>query len=129
MALLVAVTSFGVGSTVLAQESSGEQGITERMTQALKKVTLPDTKGDADGNTQIIIGNIINALLGLFGVFFLVLVIYGGYRWMNARGNPEDIEKAKGIIRSAIIGFILVFLAYAISLFVTTALQSAVLTS
>jgi len=38
----------------------------------------------------------------------------------------EEMEKAKKILQSAIIGFIIVMMAYAISFFVTSALQGAV---
>lgn len=127
--LAIAILVFSITGAVLAADPPVQQDITGQMTDALKGVALPDTGTNTDKNTQLIIGSIINSFLGLFGVFFLVLVIYGGYKWMNARGNQEEIEKAKGILRSAIIGFILVFLAYAISAFVTTALRGAGISS
>ncbi|MCK4553697.1 hypothetical protein KAU19_01920, partial [Candidatus Parcubacteria bacterium] len=44
------------------------------------------------------IGQIINAVLVFLGVIFLILMIYGGYIWMTARGNEQEVEKAKNII-------------------------------
>ena len=32
-------------------------------------------------------GRIINAALTLVGIIFLLLMVYGGYLWMTARGN------------------------------------------
>jgi len=62
-----------------------------------------------------VIGTVIRAALTLVGVIFLILMVYGGYLWMIARGNDELIQKAKDTIRSAIIGIIIVVGAYAIT--------------
>lgn len=64
------------------------------------------------------IAKIINAALSMIGVIFLVLMIYGGYIWMAARGDEAEAKKAKGIITMAIIGLVVVVAAYAISAFV-----------
>ena len=45
-------------------------------------------------------------------------MVYGGYLWMTARGNEEEVTKAKNLIKAAIIGLIIVLAAYAISIFV-----------
>lgn len=65
-----------------------------------------------------IIQAVIQVLLSFLGVIFLILVIYGGFLWMTASGNEEQIGKAKKILKSAIVGLIIVMAAYAISWFV-----------
>ncbi len=67
---------------------------------------------------QAAIGTVINVFLSFLGVFFLLLMIYGGFIWMMSRGNEQEIEKAKNIITNAIIGLIVVLAAYAITAFV-----------
>lgn len=121
--MVVPVLAVGAGGTEVDTRS-----ISARMLDAIGEIKLPSagTGDEIDNNTQIIIGNLINVFITLFGIFFMILMIYGGYMWMNARGNQEGVEKAKEILRSAIIGFIIVMLAYAISYFVTFALQGAV---
>lgn len=64
------------------------------------------------------VGDIIGYALSFIGVVFFVLMIYGGLRWMTARGNSEIVEKAKNIIETAVIGIIIVFLAYTVTNFV-----------
>lgn len=64
------------------------------------------------------IGLVISVALSLIGVVFLILMIYGGFIWMNSRGNEQDVEKAKNIIRNSIIGLLIVIAAYAITKFV-----------
>jgi len=71
------------------------------------------------------IGRIVGIVLSLVGVFFFLLMIYGGFTWMFARGNEQNVEKAKSIIQSAIIGMIIVLAAYAITVFIGSALTSS----
>lgn len=84
--------------------------------------------GEAGLDTNItatdIVVKIVQALLGLVGVIFFILIIYGGYIWMVARGNEENVLKAKKIIISAVIGLAIVTTAYSISYFIASLLQS-----
>lgn len=74
-----------------------------------------------------IVTTAIKAFLGLLGVVVLGLIVYGGFRWMNAQGNEEEITKAKDIITQAIVGLVIVMAAYAITTFVSTRLEDATL--
>lgn len=76
---------------------------------------------------ESIIGTIITMVLGLLGVIFLILAIYGGYNWMMARGNEEMVDKAKKTITNAIIGLAVVLASYVISKFIITSLGDVVL--
>ena len=60
------------------------------------------------------LGIIVSAVLSLLGIVFIVLIIYGGIKWMMAGGNEEDVKKATTIIKNAIIGLIITVSAYAI---------------
>ncbi len=68
------------------------------------------------------IGTIIQATLSFLGVIFFLLMIYGGFLWMTAKGNEQQVDKAKNLITAAIIGLIIVVAAYAISYFVISSL-------
>jgi len=70
-----------------------------------------------------LVGGIIKVFLSFLGVFFVGLTIYGGFLWMSARGDSEKAEKAKGIIRDALIGLIIAISAYAIAYFVLYSLS------
>ncbi len=69
-----------------------------------------------------VIGKVVAVGLSLIGILFFLLVLYAGFRWMIARGNTEDVTKAKDILEAAAIGLVLVLAAYAISSFVFTSL-------
>jgi VIT1/CCC1 family predicted Fe2+/Mn2+ transporter len=87
----------------------------------------PNSGGAADAGAQlpILIGKIIRTVLGLLGIIFLVLMVYAGFLWMTARGEEEPVSKAKDIIKQAIIGVIIVFLAYALTGFVISSITKA----
>ncbi len=69
---------------------------------------------------EIIIGNVIQAILGLLGIVFLAFMIYAGITWMTAQGNDQKVTKAKQMITEAIVGLIIVVAAYAIAYFVVS---------
>lgn len=87
------------------------------------------TAGYDTKNTTIepIIGIIIKSALTFLGVIFLILTIYGGYMWMTAAGNEEQVGRAKKTLTTAVIGLIIVVSAYAISYFVIEKLGEATL--
>lgn len=76
--------------------------------------------GTTESSLSNVVGTIINAALTLVGIIFLVLMVYAGYLWMTARGESDQVDKAKKIIIGTIIGLIIVLSAYAITAFVTS---------
>ena len=76
-------------------------------------------------SVPIFIGQIISAGLGILGIVFLILMLYGGFLWMIARGESEKVDKAKDLITAAIIGLIIIVGGYAISNLVITALTKS----
>lgn len=96
---------------------------------------LTDSAGEAgyktDGTvtTNSIVGTIITTALSLLGVIFLVLMIYGGFLWMTARGDEAQVTKAKDLMQAAIIGLVVVISAYAISYFVINTLSGTLTTT
>ena len=65
-----------------------------------------------------VIGKIISVVLGLLGIILLVLIIYAGWLWMSAGGDSKQVDKAKDYIKNAVIGLVLILMAYVITGFV-----------
>src|SRR3989344_6966013 len=61
-----------------------------------------------------IISLIIRIFLGFLGLIAVVMIIYGGYTWMTAAGNPDNVDKGKKILINAVIGLAVVFIFYAV---------------
>ncbi len=72
-----------------------------------------------------IIARVIKIWLSVFGIIFLVLIIYGGFIWMTAGGSEEKVTKARQIIINSAIGLAIVMMAYAITWFVIYQLSEA----
>lgn len=87
--------------------------------------TAADTMGyDTDKNDiNPVIEVIIRIALSFLGVIFIATLIYGGYLWMTSRGNEQQFEKSKNLIKAAIIGLCIVAAAYAISWYVIDVLS------
>lgn len=82
-----------------------------------------DTTDAIGGNLPAFIGTyIIQPILGLVGLIFFVLMIYGGLMWMTAAGNDTQIKKAKTVVVNSTIGAVIVVAAYAITTAVFNAL-------
>ncbi len=102
------------------------------VSQAEGDYGLKETGGAAGLNTggsaplPEIIGKIIGVFLSFLGVIFFVLIIYGGFMWMTAAGNNDQITKAKSVITSAAIGLLIILSAYVITYLITTEFQGAV---
>ncbi|PIR78090.1 MAG: hypothetical protein COU28_03600 [Candidatus Magasanikbacteria bacterium CG10_big_fil_rev_8_21_14_0_10_36_16] len=74
---------------------------------------------------RIIVTHIINVSLSLLGIIVTVLIIYAGFLWMTAGGDEAQAGKARKIIFAAVIGLIIILLAYAITRFVAINLYQA----
>ncbi len=69
-----------------------------------------------------IVVRIINIALSLLGIIAVSLIIYGGFLWMTSEGNEERISKAKGILKGAVIGLIIILAAWGIVAFIFSSL-------
>lgn len=56
--------------------------------------------------------------LGIVGIIAVVLIMFGGLRWMAAAGNESIITEAKEIVTSAVTGLVIALLSYVILAFI-----------
>jgi hypothetical protein len=70
-------------------------------------------------------GNIVSVIFYLVGTIFLALVIYGGIVWMKAAGRDAEVDRAKRIITTSVIGTAVLLLSYAITTFVMSRLSGS----
>ena len=85
--------------------------------------TLPEEYIAQESNPYTIIFNVIRILLSFLGIGTIALMIYAGARWMTARGNEEQVAEAKKTLRNAVIGLILITMAYSLTIFLVRRLQ------
>ncbi|MEK7625395.1 MAG: hypothetical protein AAB467_03525 [Patescibacteria group bacterium] len=85
----------------------------------------PATAGFSSLDPRIMVAQIVRIALGLLGTIFLVIVLYGGYLWMTAGGNEDQIGQAKSWIYSGVVGLGIILSAFAITMFVLESLTTA----
>ncbi len=71
----------------------------------------------AEEDPRIFIVNMISLALTFIGTIFLALAIYAGFKYMTAGGNEDQISDALALLKNAIIGFIIIACAWAITRF------------
>ncbi|MFH1947084.1 MAG: pilin [Candidatus Magasanikbacteria bacterium] len=67
-------------------------------------------------------GNVLKVALSTVGLIFFIIIFYGGFRWLLARGNEEEITKAKNTVIGSIIGLLIVLGAYSVTLLINNRL-------
>lgn len=77
--------------------------------------------GQESGNVEDIryqVIKIINLVLGILGILVIVLIIFAGFQWMTAAGNEDQVKKAQATLKNAIIGLVIIMLAWSVSYFI-----------
>jgi Trk-type K+ transport system membrane component len=99
------------------------------LTQASMSDALDKTASQADisqnQNLTSLTVTLIQGLLGILGLVFVILLIYGGVTWMTSMGQEEKIKKARSTIRNSVIGLLIIMLSYAIVFYVLYLLDQA----
>lgn len=76
---------------------------------ALALLAAPDALAASDLNG--VIANLRTWLAGLLAALATLFLTIGGIRYLLAGGDPAALERAKGSVRAAIIGYALALLA------------------
>jgi hypothetical protein len=115
----IALLTWGAPAIVLAADVSGA---TTGVAEAKRDPNCPP--GTPPGQTCLknplgkttdanqLIGTLIKAALGVVGSLTLLMIVLGGFRWLTAAGNAEQIESGTKTIVWAVIGLFLVFASY-----------------
>ena len=86
------------------------------LAQNFEEIQQEATGGNFKFFTSEGIGPIITKLLPylftISGIILLLYLIYGGFQLMLSRGDPKAMQSAQAKITNAIVGFIIIFIAY-----------------
>ena len=117
-------TSFA-GHAFAAEENATTDIVTDDIHKSAvqKGVDLMHVEGMP---TQLVgtdgtISNVVNSILYVAGIIAVVMLIFGGIRFMVSRGDKDKVQKAKNTVIYAIIGLVLVIFSYAIVNFIVSA--------
>jgi hypothetical protein len=96
--------------------------------KALKGLTKTgEQAGFETGTTDpsLVIGKAIKILLGVLGIVFLIITVYGGVTWMTAGGAPDDVKKARNMIIEGAIGLAICLASYSFAYYAVEQLSKA----
>ena len=91
----------------------------------MNNITALDNIPKADTSAAGL-NNIINWVLAAAGIVAVGVIVYGAIKFLMAQGQPEKIKQAREIIAYAIIGLVVVALAFAIVNFILSVAGGAV---
>lgn len=81
--------------------------------------------GEDEEDLKGTIAQIINIVLGFLGIIAVIIIITSGFKWMTAGGNEQTITEARGHIKNAAIGLVIVLTSYIIVNFAVSQLSKA----
>ncbi len=58
--------------------------------------------------------NIIRYVAFFVSLIFLVMLLFGGFKYITSGGNPKAVESAKGTLTTAFLGLVLIVASYII---------------
>ena len=99
--------------------SAQMEGVREGVRAALGGQTPPPLFGDG-----AIFATVVDFMLFIVGAVAVVMLIYGGFRYVISGGNATSVTAAKNTILYAIVGVVIALLSYTIIEFVLDGLQS-----
>jgi threonine/homoserine/homoserine lactone efflux protein len=68
--------------------------------------------GGAAGGTGNVLGTFISLFFVIAAIIAVIYLVYGGIKYITSRGDKTEVENARNQIIAAIVGLILVFLAF-----------------
>ncbi len=98
------------------------------LVQATSAVTIENvggTLGLGDADLKQTIVNVVKWALGLLGLVAVIVMLYGGFLWMTARGSEQQIDKAKRVLINGAIGLVIILVSWAIVLFIQRFITNA----
>lgn len=99
--------------------------VTPALAQNLDNGYMAQFQGNAgigDRTLPEVIGQIVKVALSILGLVALVIFIIAGFQWMTSGGNKEKIQGAQKLMGAAILGLVIVIIAYAATYFIIGAL-------
>jgi hypothetical protein len=104
----------GAGSVAMAADATS----TGNKDEICKGIEATGGTCEDDGTLNNVIKNIVNVFSWVVGAVAVIMIIYGGFRYVTAGGDSGNVSTAKNTILYALVGLVIVALAQVIVKFV-----------
>ncbi len=108
---VVPAVSYCLWSVTVTNDNSGATTVTNNNTDLGANLSLDNPLGSIS-SPQLLIGRVINSILGVVGSIALIMFIFGGLTWMTSGGSADKIKKGRDIIVWSAIGLVVIFASY-----------------
>ncbi len=108
------VATAAVSSLLTAATAFGLDGPIQSGVEAARAIDVPTTLLGDGG----VVTTVVNGLLFVVGFLSVIMLIWGGLRYIISGGNSGAVTAAKNTILYAIVGLVIAIFAYAIVNFV-----------
>lgn len=117
---LALLTTFGFTGAVVAQEP--QQGVCDGAASLQitndPNTTCSEVASGSEDSVNELITNVVNIFSVIVGIIAVIMIIWGGLKYITSGGDSGNVTGAKNTILYAIIGLIIVALAQVIVRFV-----------
>lgn len=93
------------------------------MHQYIADVTMPgsnealvDPLHNRFPNVAAVVNQAMPIVFAIAGLILLAYLVWGGFDYMTAMGDPEKAKAGQARITNAVVGFVLIFVAYWLTL-------------
>jgi len=83
----------------------------------IQKYAMPNFNF-SNGKLSDVVNYLTPRIFVFAGLMLLLYLIYGGFHFIISMGDPKGMQEARGKITNALVGFLIVFLAYWIVLII-----------
>ena len=117
-ALVLGMAILAPSAVVVAQEGDGGGSDTTSAGSTIQDA-VNDIGGDQN-TTELkdVVKTILNVLLYFIGALSVIMIIYGGFKYITSGGDSSGVSSAKNTIMYAVIGLIVATLAFTLVNFV-----------
>ncbi|MFA5000051.1 MAG: pilin [Patescibacteria group bacterium] len=112
---LAIISAFAVPLVAFGQADFGLENVESGLNNSL-----------ASGDPREIVGRIIQVALSFLGVIAVVIILYGGFKWMTAAGNEDKTAEAKKLLGAGVIGLVIILASWALATFLLNTLSEQI---
>lgn len=123
---LTAAFVLAFGLVAIAPASSHAAGFTDGVCKGANTViensggisSNADCTGDSDNQLATLVNKIINLFSIVVGAVSVIMIIYGGFKYITSGGSDDGTKAAKNTILYALVGLVIVLISQTIVKFV-----------
>ncbi len=109
--IMLSVTSLLMGIFVIAPAGIASASLSPSVS-SVPSAIIQQTGGE--GDLQALVLRIVNFFLLFLGFLCVLFIIYAGFLYVTSATDEGNVDTAKGIMKNALIGILIILLSYSI---------------